>query len=1829
MLRSSNSIPQVSNNTRPSPSPSGSSYPQNWVKTLSEASIRGLRSHAQPAKASGLSHSIMWGRVLSIFMCGWLLFASDFQQLSSDYTQLLARNSLYDTLDASSLTSQTATNKTASASQSPAPASASASTNPGNSVSTPSGVDKPQAGKFSVGMEDLKNWAASVGDWGKQSWSDLWGFLQTRNLFGATSSPGKSDQTQVNPRLNPLGAGSSSNPRSSGQAAYGQLPLAFEPNEGQFDPAVRFLARGQGYSLFLTDNQAVFALQQPVSPNPSPSRSSASKKFDPFSTAVGNVQHSTRVVAMTLVGTDLNRTAASTRFEGEQPLEGKSNYFIGNDPTRWHTNVSNYSRVSLKEVYPGIDLAYYGRQGQLEYDFIVAPGSDPRAIALKFEGADKLELNAGGELVLHTGGQELRQPLPTIYQEQNGVRQAVKGSYIEKENGQIGFEIGNYNPALALIIDPVLFYSTYLGGTGDDSGQSIAVDGQGNAYVTGVSNSPNFTTTTGTVTSTKGNKDIFVTKLNHDGTGLIYSAYLGGSGDDIGNSIAVDSNGNVIVTGETFSNNFPLQSAYQNTKVGYSDVFILKLNSAGSTLVYSTYLGGAGYSGFGGEYTRDAGLAVKTDQSGNAYIAGYTTARNIPFPTTTGAIQTGSGQCCYDQPDAFVSRLGSDGTLLYSTYLGGDSSEIANGIAVDSTGNIYITGVSYGSSYYRFLATAGSYHAYSGGNSDAFIAKIRPATNGSADLLYFTYLGGTNDDYGSDIAVDSNNNVYVTGYTTSSDFPHSAGASQTSLVGSTNSFVAKFNLAAQGSNDLIYSTYFGNSANTYANRLVLDANNNVYIAGYTTNSSTDFPTTVGAYQRSFGGGTQDAFMAEITPSTTLSGTNALVYATYLGGSGDDQANAIAFDSSGNVYLTGYTTSPDFITTTTALQPGFGGGTKDAFVTKLLPAADLILPPDLDISASDAFTITNQAPQAGSTLTFTLQVRNLSTQNIGGDLILTDNFQGSPIFTQTYTNPVVNVPKLSQQIITQSFTITGTTGIHRICVQIVNTSPADTNLSNNLACKEINLVDPATTPSNSLQISTQPLQTWLGANPTLLTIIRNTGSKALTLTNVNVSGPGYLSVGPVSHLPTTALAPGDEVELSVPITVASSVAGTTGSSFPLEASAAITVASTDGTNSQITNAPSTPVETAQSSPTQLIVNVIDQTTNLPPSQPILLMVEGSEQQTLTSNGTVTLNVLPGPRNLYAYSPDYVALAQPINVISGTTQTITLTLTPGHTVVVSDVAAQELSPQQISDRGLTSDPSNYRYYDFVVNVTLGPPGSGKCSCDVPNVQVPTNPTLGVPYSIAPVAVGGGGSAGSSSTYIAGSYYYPSPDRRVETWFVVPGQIQFLKQFWTVSAFVYNRAVTPITDTNSISLTNASATLTPLPGSGLSLPSIGGTSQSYVQAIGPLAANQGQQVQWVIRGDDPGDYKLKVDVNGQIAFRGANSVTMPTASALSKAIKVYRPILKVDFILPAYYKQGDSFPFKLQITNSSPITLYMVSVKLFKPGLVNVTLSGSDTVSVGTIAPNGTGSATFTLVSQVEGCASSNSFVTADPSIVPNLIFQPYALCQGAYTYCLGCMIKHAMGDPINPAIGNYFTSVDDMEVAKPAGSYVGLEVKRTYNTLDRTVGLFGSNWRFSYDTRLYTNAPDGKIIMVNPDGRQDVYFAAGNGAYVTPPLANATLVKDSGGGTYTLTRADQVRYVYDPNGTLTDVWDRNNNHLHLAYSYDANSNGNLTVTDNYARVLTFTVANGRAVSVSDGSRTSYYAYDRDLYLTTVTDTRGYAAHYGYTTFNNTTTGFVKSQ
>lgn len=661
-------------------------------------------------------------------------------------------------------------------------------------------------------------------------------------------------------------------PDASQKFASIKNQLRFEENRGQFASAIRFDARTSRYSLSLTDQEARFRFKNQDG-------SSAS------------------VVRMQFPGAQM---AAAPR--GTTRLAGVSHYMKGNDRNHWTLDVPAYSEVVYSEVYRGVDLVFHSADGASpEYDFVVHPGARPEAIRLRFEGQASMQILDDGSLRLRSAGGDLLHHAPTVYQVWDGRRHAVEARFVQTADQQIAFRLGAYNHARDLIIDPVISYSTYLGGSGADLAKAIAVGTDGSIYVAGNTNSADFPTAAPLQGEFhEGLYDCFVSRFSPDGQTLIFSTYLGGSESEEVNGIAVDREGNVWVGGLTMSTDYPMAQALQSTFGGAADATLTKLSADGSKILFSTYLGGSG---------SDQANRIAIDPAGNAYLVGQTQSTE-DFPTANAFQKSHGGGVV----DAFVAKVSANGQqLIYSTFLGGDGDEYGLGIAADGGGNAYVTG---GTTATNFPVAQPFQPTLSGG-SDAFITKF--AADGKT-LVYSSYLGGMYDDYAFGIAVDRHGAAYVGGTTPSPDFPV-VNAYQRRLKG-VDAFVTK---VAHDGASLSYSTFFGGSGPDEARSIAVDNAGSATIVGAT--RSPNLPT-VRAVQSTIGG-LQDAFIARFGPAGRV-----LTLASFLGGSGDDDGLDVVADERGSLYVSGATNSPDY-PTANPLQPNYSGYFYDGFVTKII------------------------------------------------------------------------------------------------------------------------------------------------------------------------------------------------------------------------------------------------------------------------------------------------------------------------------------------------------------------------------------------------------------------------------------------------------------------------------------------------------------------------------------------------------------------------------------------------------------------------------------------------------------------------------------------------------------------------------------------------------------------------------------------------------------------------------------------------------------------------------------------------------------------------------
>jgi HYDIN/CFA65/VesB-like, Ig-like domain/Beta-propeller repeat/Cep192 domain 4 len=913
--------------------------------------------------------------------------------------------------------------------------------------------------------------------------------------------------------------------------SYSRLPLSFELNEGQVNPRARYLARGQGFTLFLTRGDAILRLRKSrvvdqSSASTLPDLSHSAPSADPFSLRTGSSSlFPTPAVAGELnralgvsssgtadvVGLRLLGANRNARITAADQLPGKTSYFLGNNPREWHTNIPNYARVQYHRIYPGIDLVYYGRQGQLENDFILSPESDAKLIRLGLEGAERVHVNAFGDLVLAVNGGEVYLRHPRAYQGRGVGRKQIAVHYVLRAGNQVSFDLGAYDHHRELVIDPVLSYSTYLGGSGGDAGYSIALDSSGNAYVAGTTASLNFPTTTGGQATLGGGGDVFVTKLNPAGTALVYSAFLGGGNLDQASGIALDSSGNVYVTGYTLSTDFPATSgAEQAANAGSTDAFLTKLDPTGATLVYSSYLGGSGI---------DYGRGVAVDASGDAFVTGST--QSLDFPTHN-PLQIGLD----GGTDAFVAEFDPAGAnLLYSTYLGGSGADEGLAIALDGSGNPYVAGYTFSSDF----PTQNALFSTLSGSSDAFVAEIDPATS---SLVFSTYLGGNGADSIRSMVLDSVGSIYVAGSTSSNNLPVTTGTAQTTYGGQGDGFVAKL---APGASQVVYATYLGGSALDQANSIAIDSSGEAFVTGFT--QSSNFPL-LDALQRVLGlsgsglcGPTPcaDAFITKLGPSGNLA------YSTFLGGSATDLGQAVATDASGDAYLTGSTASANFPVIAGAPQSGYAGtnSSTNAFVAK--------------VSAQDSPAVA-LSPQnlsfGGQVLNITSAEQTVTLVNAGSAPLNIASIAATGQFSETNNCGTVVPAGGGSCTIQVTFTPTQT---GPVTDQITITDDAQGS-PHTITVTGTGVTSASTLTVTPTSLSFPPLQVGQTSSPQTAELI-NTGNTAINIAGLDITGEAgdFAETNNCGSLPTV-LNVGATCEISVTFTPTATGARTGGISI---------------------------------------------------------------------------------------------------------------------------------------------------------------------------------------------------------------------------------------------------------------------------------------------------------------------------------------------------------------------------------------------------------------------------------------------------------------------------------------------------------------------------------------------------------------------------------------------------------------------------------------------------------------------------------------------------------
>jgi len=890
-----------------------------------------------------------------------------------------------------------------------------------------------------------------------------------------------SPQSSIANAAQPVVAGEAS-PAVRAQIAetYGKLPLTFETNRGQSGQQVKFLSRGEGYTLFLTGDEAVLSLRRAPVRTLDRGALAALKPADFHPT-----NQNAAVLRMKLIGAN-----PAARISGADQQEGKSNYFIGNDPSQWHTDVSTFGQVRYQDAYPGVDLVYYGNRQQLEYDFVVAPGADPRAIALDIAAESvvsgkrtsaPLRIAPNGDLLVPTESGDVSFHKPVVYQPVNATAnhaiggdpeaastaKSVDGRWVLQGGNQVGFEIASHDASRPLVIDPALSYSTYIGGTGTDGAFGVAIDQYGNAYVTGFTSSANFPTKNPYQKANAGGIDTFALKLNRTGTALVYSTYLGGTSTEYPFGIAVDSAGEAFEVGNTGSANFPVTAgAFQTTCVScanYPAVFLTKISAAGNSLLYSSFIGGSG---------DNRAFGITLDSAKDAYIVGWTTSTD--FPTTTGAFQTSSNG---GVSDVFVFEMNPTGSApVYSTYLGGSGQDVGFGIALDPSNNTIVTGYTYSPD---FPVTAGAFQTSTTVNGAAWVTKLNV---GGTALLYSTYFGGTDGtSAGNSVKTDSAGNAYITGYTCASDFPVTAGVIQSTFGGDCtpaggDAFVAELNPTGSAP---VFSTYLGGAGDDVGFSIGLDQSNNIYITGRS--SSTNYPVTAGAFQPT-NAGSYDAIYSVLNPTGT-----SLLYSTYLGGSLVDVAFVMAVDKVGNSYMIGRTYSTNFPVTPGVLQSTLKG-TTNAVVFKFAPGVQAW---PLALNFGSVSVGTTSAPKTTTLTNSGTSTLNISTINLAGtnasDYLVTANTCGSTLTVGASCS------------ITMTFTPTATGT--RTAVLSISDSAANTPQSVSLSGVGSN--SNATLTPSSLAFAAQLINTSSPSQPATLT---NAGTATINITSISTTGP---------------------------------------------------------------------------------------------------------------------------------------------------------------------------------------------------------------------------------------------------------------------------------------------------------------------------------------------------------------------------------------------------------------------------------------------------------------------------------------------------------------------------------------------------------------------------------------------------------------------------------------------------------------------------------------------------------------------------------------------------
>jgi hypothetical protein len=863
------------------------------------------------------------------------------------------------------------------------------------------------------------------------------------------------------------------------QATYGKLPLTLEANKGQTDRQVKFLAHAAGYTIFLTAGEMVVAVRPSTvnsngeNPGPGVISNQLHSNAEGAPSFRGRVQHNKSThIRLNLVGANQN-----AEIVGEDRQPGTINYFIGSDPAKWRTKIPTFRQVRYKGLYPGIDLLYYGSQSRVEHDFIVAAGANPNLIQFAVKGADGLKVNSDGDLVLAKGKDEICFKAPRAYQEFNGMRRPVKVAYLLPDSTHFSFRIGQHDQRLPLVIDPVLVYSTLLGGSMDDVAVAIQTDTSGNSYVAGYTDSVDFPGISGN--SAPSGMNAFVAKLDASGSNLIYADYIGGTGDDYAFAMATDMSGHVFITGNTGSTDFPIVNPYQAQNTGGEAAFVTEICPDGSSLLYSTYVGGSASS---------QGNAIGLDGAGDIYIGGSTYAVDFPTVNAYGATVSPNQNGQYGQY-GFVSKFSADGSsLIYSTYLAGNTNlpqscqlgtcwpspyNSVSAIAVSGNGDAYVAG---GTNTYNFPVTDGAYQATNSTswNQDVgFICKFAPSGTNDYCTYYGALPGTYNYLYPSAIAVDSTGSLYLAGWASPWNIP----ITTPNICGPQNGncdpgFITKFDSTGA---TVLYSTYLSSGIFSIPWSLFVDESGDAYVSS---SAQTGWISLVDPIE-SYAGG-RDLYVQEIDPT---GGT--VIFDTFIGGSADDYPGGITVDATGNIYLAGFTYSSDYPVTAGAFQPNLAGQA-NVFISKIgsatAPAVTLTAP-----SIQYSFVSVGSASQPSP----------VALRNMGNAPLIISRITTSGDFSES-DNCIPGVSAAGT--CTMAVTFAPTRPGQRFGSIIIEDNA--TGSPHTIPLVGIGYAGVAQVSTTALTFSTQPVGVSSAAQSILIT---NTGNDSLTFTGIQTTG----------------------------------------------------------------------------------------------------------------------------------------------------------------------------------------------------------------------------------------------------------------------------------------------------------------------------------------------------------------------------------------------------------------------------------------------------------------------------------------------------------------------------------------------------------------------------------------------------------------------------------------------------------------------------------------------------------------------------------------------------